>query len=267
MAPRLHGDFDNTVVIITGSTRGIGATIARRFAHEGASVVVAGRSRRRGDAVVERIEENGGTGLFVETDLRTPSDIQSLIDQTVAEFGGIDVLVNNAAVQTETSVIEATMDDWDKVVQTNFRAYWLTVKYSIEHMPEGSSVINISSNHAHNTMPRHFPYNAVKAGIEGMTRAMAVDLGKLGIRANAITPGWVRVDRTENELSEDDEAHLEEIHPVGRIGVPEDVAGVSLWLASEDAGFVTGSSILVDGGRGSVMQDDTLIRYGRADVK
>jgi NAD(P)-dependent dehydrogenase (short-subunit alcohol dehydrogenase family) len=193
--------------------------------------------------------------------MRDPDDIQKLIAETRAEFGQIDVLINNAAVQTETSVIEATIQDWDRLVETNFRAYWLTVKHAIEYMPRDSCVINISSNHAHHTMPRHFPYNAIKAGIEGMTRAMALDLGKLEIRVNTITPGWIRVKRTEDELTREEQEHLKKIHPVGRIGRPGDVAGTAAWLASDDATFITGSSILVDGGRNAVIQDDRLIEY------
>ncbi len=228
---------------------------------EGGAVVVSGRSDSQGEKIVTDIQDAGGTADFVSADLRNPDDIHRLVHQTVDQFGRIDVLVNNAAVQTETSVTEATIEDWTRIVETNFRAYWLTVKHAVEHMPEGSSVVNVSSNHAHHTMPRMFPYNAVKAGIEGMTRAMALDLGKLGIRANAVTPGWVRVDRTEQELSKEEEEHLQNIHPVGRIGEPEDIAGTVLWLASDDAAFVTGSSILVDGGRGAVMQDDTMAQY------
>lgn len=261
MTTKLHGNFTDIVALVTGSTRGIGSAIARRFATNGASAVVTGCSDSEGQAVVDEIEQASGSAVFVQADLRNPKEIYDLIQNTTDRFGQIDVLVNNAAVQTETTVTEASLDDWQKVIETNFRAYWLTVKHAVEQMPAGSSVVNVSSNHAYNTMPRMFPYNAVKAGIEGMTRAMAVDLGKLGIRVNAVTPGWVQVERTKAELSEADIQHLEAIHPVGRIGEPEDVAGTVLWLASDDAAFVTGSSILVDGGRGAVMQDDKMSEY------
>jgi len=255
-----YGLGDETV-IVTGSTRGIGAAIAERFAREGADVVVSGRSERDGQAVTKAIAERGSTATFQRADMRNPSDIEALVRRAIDEYGRVTAVVNNAAVQTETSVLEADLDIWDRVVETNFRAYWLTVKHAVPHMPEGASVVNVSSNHARSTMPRHFPYNAVKAGIEGMTRAMAVDLGPRGIRANAVTPGWVRVDRTEAALDDDAERHLERIHPVGRIGDPEEVAGIVAWLASDDASFVTGASILADGGRGAVLQDNRMAEH------
>ena len=249
--------------IVTGSTRGIGAGIARRFAKEGANVVVSGRSEAAGEAVAREITEapTPGEASFVRADMREPDDIEALVDAAVDRYGEIDVLVNNAAVQTETGVREATLEDWNFVVETDFRGYWLAAREAIEHMPDGGSIINISSNHARLTLPKHFPYNAVKAGIDGMTRAMAVELGPIGIRANSIDPGWVEVDRTREELSDGRYEEVEELHPIGRIGQPADVAGVAGFLASDDAAFVTGSSILVDGGRSAVMQDDTLVTY------
>lgn len=257
--------YVDRTALVTGSTRGIGASIAERLAAEGASIVITGRSEADGAQVARELRERGTAVHFVRADLREPDEIRNLIDRTAKELGGIDVLVNNAAVQTETSVTEASLEDWSLVVETDFRAYWLCVKYAVEHMPEGGSIVNVSSNHAYATMPAHFPYNAVKAGIEGMTRAIAVDFGPIGIRANAVTPGWVLVDRTEGSLDDGEREELEEIHPVGRLGRPEDVAGTVAWLGSEDASFVTGASILVDGGRGAVMQDNRM-REHRADL-
>jgi len=251
--------FDSDVVVVTGSTRGIGAEIARRFAAEGAAVVVAGRSTDAGEAVVDEIEADGGTAAFVETDVRAPGDVAALFEATAERFGGLDALVNNAAVQTATAADEATMTDWEFVVETDFRGYWLCAKHAADLIETGA-IVNVSSNHARETMPAHFPYNAVKAGIEGMTRAMALDFGP-SIRVNAIDPGWVAVERTTAEMGEEERRELESIHPVGRIGRPADVAGAAAFLASDDAAFVTGASLLADGGRGAVMQDDTLPDY------
>jgi glucose 1-dehydrogenase len=251
--------FQGETIIVTGSTRGIGAEIAHRFAAEGAAVVITGRSEADGRETADTIERSGGTATFVPADLRSSNAIAALFEATAEEFGGVDVLVNNAAAQTETGAAEATMDDWDRVLETDFRSYWLCAKHAVEYMA-GGSIINISSNHAFSTMPKHFPYNAVKAGINGMTRAMALDFGP-DIRVNTINPGWIEVDRTTAELSDRDRRHLESIHPVGRIGRPEDVASIVAFLASDEAEFITGTSILVDGGRSAVMQDNVLPDY------
>jgi len=255
----VSGRFDDSVVVVTGSTRGIGRGVAERFAAEDASVVVTGRSAEIGKDVAASIREDGGEAVFVEADMREPDDIAALMQASAEEYDGIDVLVNNAGVQTETSVTEATMEDWEFVLETDFRAYWLCAKEAVEYMEEGV-ILNMSSNHALLTMPSHFPYNAVKAGINGMTRAMALDLGP-EIRANTISPGWIEVERTREELPEGRIEEVESIHPAGRIGTPEDVAGVATFLASDDAAFITGANLLVDGGRTASMQDDTLPDY------
>ncbi|GAA0457901.1 SDR family oxidoreductase (plasmid) [Halococcus dombrowskii] len=249
------GRLDGDVAIVTGSTRGIGASVAKRLAAEGASVVVSGRTVPEGEATAEDIQTNGGEATFVRADMRDPAAIERLVETAAETYGTITTIINNAAVQTETTAAEATLDDWAFVLETDFRGYWLTVKHAIEHMPDGGSIVNVSSNHAFLTMPGTFPYNAVKAGINGMTRAFAVELGPLGIRANTINPGWVEVARTRAELEATDRERIESIHPLGRIGTPEDVAGVVAFLASDDAAFVTGASLRVDGGRTAVMED------------
>ena len=265
-SPREHavpGRFAGQTAIVTGSTRGIGAGIAERLAAEGANVVVSGRSEDAGEAVVERIDEatggDAGDAVFVRADMRDPEDVAALAEAAVAAHGSLDVLVNNAGVQTETAADEASLDDWALVVETDFRAYWLAARAALEHMDRGA-IVNVSSNHAHATMPKHFPYNAVKAGINGMTRSLAVDFGP-SVRVNTVVPGWVEIERTRDELPEGRFEEVESIHPTGRIGTPSDVAGAVSFLASEDAAYVTGSALLVDGGRGAVLQDDVLPDY------
>lgn len=251
--------------VVTGSTRGIGAGVARRLAAEGANVVVSGRTEAAGEAVAREIRNAAtpGDATFVAADMRDPESIADLMETAAAEYGTIDVLVNNAAVQTDTGVRDATLDDWAFVAETDFRGYWLAAREAIEHMPAGGSIVNVSSNHARLTMPETFPYNAVKAGIDGMTRAMAVELGPIGIRANSVNPGWIEVERTQEELEGGRYEEVEELHPLGRIGQPGDVAGVVAFLASDDAAFVTGASLLVDGGRTAVMEDDAFVSYKR----
>ena len=251
--------FADDVAIVTGSTRGIGAGVAERLAAEGASVVVSGRSEDDGRETVETIREAGGTAHFVRADMREPDEIETLIEATVAEFGGLDVLVNNAGVETYTGADEATVEDWSFVVETDFRAFWLAARHAHDHMETGA-IVNMSSNHSMATTPEIFPYNAVKAGINGMTRAMALDFGP-GVRVNTVAPGWVAVDRTTGDMDEERRRELEAIHPTGRLGTPEDVAGAVAFVASDDAAFVTGSTITVDGGRTAVLQDDFLPNY------
>jgi NAD(P)-dependent dehydrogenase (short-subunit alcohol dehydrogenase family) len=255
------GRFAGETAVVTGSTRGIGAGVAARLAAEGANVVVSGRSEEAGEAVVERITAGSAEGeaTFVRADMREPDDVAALAEAAAERYGSVDVLVNNAGVQTETAADEATLDDWAFVVETDFRAYWLAARAALEHMDRGA-IVNVSSNHAYATMPKHFPYNAVKAGINGMTRSLAVDFGPR-VRVNTVVPGWVEVERTRDELPEGRLEEVESIHPTGRIGTPADVAGAVSFLASEDAAFVTGAALLVDGGRGAVMQDDTLPDY------
>jgi NAD(P)-dependent dehydrogenase (short-subunit alcohol dehydrogenase family) len=252
---------DGDIAIVTGSTKGIGAGIAKRLAAEGATVVVNGRSEDDGKEVVEAIRADGGEATFIKADMRDPAAIAALVEETADRYGRIDVLVNNAGVQTETTATEATIDDWEFVVETDFRSFWLCVKHAVEHMPEGSSILNMSSNHAFLTMPGLFPYNAVKAGINGMTRALALELGPLGIRVNTINPGWIEIERTQEELSDDDRQRVEAMHPLGRIGTPEDVAATVSFLTSDEASFITGTSLLVDGGRTAVMQDHSFLEY------
>ena len=159
-SPREHavpGRFAGQTAIVTGSTRGIGAGIAERLAAEGANVVVSGRSEDAGEAVVERIDEatggDAGDAVFVRADMRDPEDVAALAEAAVAAHGSLDVLVNNAGVQTETAADEASLDDWAFVVETDFRAYWLAARAALEHMDRGA-IVNVSSNHAHASISR-----------------------------------------------------------------------------------------------------------------
>jgi len=250
--------LEDSVAIVTGSTRGIGEGIAGRLAEVGASVVVSGRTVDDGEAVVDSITDDGGTAIFKRVDMREPAKIEALIETAAAEFGGLDILVNNAGFETDTTPDEVDLETWDAIIETDFRAYWLAVNYAYPHLVESdtAAVVNVSSNHSFQTQPKKFPYNAVKAGIDSMTRSMAVAWGVDGIRVNTVNPGWTMVDRIAESLTDEELASLDRIHPLGRIGTPDDVANAVLYLASELSGFVTGEHLVVDGGRTAVLQDD-----------
>lgn len=248
----------DTSAIVTGSTRGIGAAIAKQLALVGASVVVTGRTVKQGERVVKEITDAGGNAVFTRTDVRNPDELRELIEVGKREFDGIDILVNNAAFETDTTPDEIGLQTWNAIIETDFRAYWLTAKYAYPELAESDhgAIVNIGSNHATATHPQKFPYNAIKAGIDGMTRSMAVAWGVDGIRVNSVNPGWTMVDRIAETMSEEQLAELEGIHPVGRIGKPKDVADAVVYLSSNLASFITGECLIIDGGRTAVVQDD-----------
>lgn len=257
------GDLlEGTTAIVTGSTRGIGEAIAKQLASVGSTVVVSGRTVDEGKQVVEEITDSGGAAVFTQTNVRNPDDLRKLTETATEEFGGIDVLVNNAAFETNTTPDEVDLDTWNALIETDFRAYWLAAKYAYPSLVESDhgSIINIGSNHAVATHPRKFPYNSLKAGIDGMTRSMAVAWGVDGIRVNSVNPGWTMVDRIAQELTAEQLAELERIHPLGRIGKPVDVANAVVYLASDLSSFVTGGCLVVDGGRTAILQDDLYLQ-------
>lgn len=234
--------------IVTGSTRGIGRGIAQRFAVEDVKTVVTGRTDDAGEEVVAEIEEKGGEATYVQADMADPEDIENLVDSTIDRYGAVDIVVNNAAAWHHSPVGDQSLDDWDYVMDVSLRAPWFLVKLALDHMPPGGSIINISSLHSLRTDPARFPYNVAKSGLNGMTRAMAIDLGPHGIRANGLLVGNIR--KEYNDVDPFDETnYYARVTPVNRRGTPLDVAGIAVFLASSEAGFITGTNIPVDGGR------------------
>lgn len=240
-------NFDGETVLVTGSTSGIGAEIARHFGRAGASVVVTGlhANADSGRTVAEAIEETDGDATFVGGDLRNDNKIRRLVSESVDAFSGIDHVVNNAAVVTTEDAAECSPAEWDTLMRVNLRAYWLIVKYSLEQMDCGT-ITNVSSIHATSTVPESFPYNVSKTGVTGLTRALAVDLGP-DIRVNSVEPGQVRVERNESVVAAQDDG-VPAAYPLERLGDPSDVASVVAFLASDAAAFLTGANIPVDGG-------------------
>ncbi|HEX7472015.1 MAG TPA: 3-oxoacyl-ACP reductase family protein [Candidatus Limnocylindrales bacterium] len=241
------------VAIVTGSSRGIGLAIARRFAAEGAAVVInyVGRASEAAAAVGE-IEAAGGRALAVQADVSRSADVDRLIRETRAHFGRIDILVNNAGVMVTKDVLETTEDDWDRTIDVNLKGAYLCSKAVAPVMidQQGGTIINISSNSGlyHPSAMRFTEYVTSKAGMNGLTKALALALGP-HVSVNAICPGWIRTDMTE-EIDEEVHARILAETALGRWGTPDDVAASAAFLASSDAAFITGELLIVAGGRG-----------------
>lgn len=242
--------LDGKVTLVTGSTHGIGLGIVKRFAQEGATVVVSDEGAYDGETIADDLP---GEATYIEADVLEPTEIEQLIESVGEKYDRIDVLVNNVGDGRTDHLEDLSLEDWNYTMNVCLRSQWLCAKYAMEYMPPGSSIINISSTEANQTVPGFIPYDAAKAGVNGLTRGMAVDLGELGIRVNAIEPGGIEIenpDATGEELTQDPA-----IDPAERWGRPADIAPVAVFLASDESEFVTGASIPVDGGRQAVLID------------
>jgi glucose 1-dehydrogenase len=243
--------------IVTGAARGIGRAIATRLADEGMHVTAVDVA---GDAV-KALERRSGTGRirsFVGSVADTDA-MRACVAQAAEATGQVDGLVNNAGVDFSGNVESTTRADWDRVHSVDLWGPMCTTKCALERFAPSGSIVNIASNHAIATIPDRSAYAAAKAGAVGLTRALAVELGPRGIRANAVLPGYIRTDIWSLWLdaAPDPDALLAKIaarHPVRRLGQPEDVAGTVAFLLSDDAAFMTGAVLLLDGGYSSMLE-------------
>jgi 3-oxoacyl-[acyl-carrier protein] reductase len=245
--------LDGSVAIVTGASRGIGRAIAERFADEGARVVVGYRSSADLAAtVVDGIRSAGGDAFAVAADVSNAADVQRMVDATVERYGSVDVLVNDAGVMIAKGVLETTEADWDLTIDVNLKGAYLCSKAVAPVMlGQGrGSIINLSSNSGlyHPSAMRFTEYVVSKAGMNGLTKAMALALGPQ-VRVNAICPGWIRTDMVEVIEPEVQQRILEET-ALRRWGTVDDVASSAVFLASEEAAFITGELLIVAGGRG-----------------
>lgn len=247
MASPEKNEFNEDVVLVTGSRRGIGEAIARYFGRYGATVIVTDLPEHssEGQSTAESIREKEGEATFIGADLTKPEDIDYLIEEVVDEYAKIDHVVNNASYINFDYSQNCSLSDWELLMNVNLRAYWLVAKHSYNYMDSGT-VTNISSIHATSTIPAAFPYNVSKSGVSGLTRALAIDFGPK-IRVNSVEPGQIKVDRNESVINEQDEK-IEEAYPLKRLGEKSDITGVVGFLASDSAKFITGANIPVTGG-------------------
>jgi len=245
--------LDGKVAIVTGASRGIGRAIAERFAAEGARVVVNAVSRMaNARAVVDAIGAQGGEAMAIQADVSRSPDVADLTAATLDRFGRIDILVNNAGVMVTQGVLETSVDDWDRTIDVNLKGPYLCSKAVAPIMiGQGrGTIINMSSNSGlyHPSAMRFTEYVVSKAGLNGLTKAMALALGPQ-VTVNAICPGWIRTDMVEVIDPAVQQRILDET-ALNRWGTPDDIAGAAVFLASADADFITGELLIVAGGRG-----------------
>ncbi len=249
--------LENKVAIITGGASGIGKSSAKMFAKEGAKVVVADIDEVEGEKVASLIKESGGEAVFMPTDVGKADEVKDLVEDTVALYGKLDVIFNNAGIEGPMPAPETERvnnSDFDKVIDVNLKGVFYGCKYAIGHLLEnGGSIINMSSIAGLIGFPPLSPYSAAKGGVVSLTKELAVELGAENIRVNALAPGFIETPLTERftKVAEDAEEFRNAIismHPIGRAGKPDEVAKAALFLASADSSFVTGHVLVIDGG-------------------
>lgn len=252
-APDPQGPLAGRIAVVTGGARGIGRAIVDRFAADGATVVI-GDLTDPGD--VGAGLDVAGHREWVPLDVTDETSVLEFAEAVDAGHGGVDVLVNNAGIMAERSITEESLAEWDLTMAVNLRGPFLMAKHLVPLMEgrDGASIINMGSIEGIAANPLHAAYATSKGGVHALTRSLAIDLGPLGIRCNAIAPGWIdtELNRAYVERHPDRDqvvAELSALHPVGRIGSAGDVAATASWLASADAGFVTGQVVQVEGGR------------------
>jgi NAD(P)-dependent dehydrogenase (short-subunit alcohol dehydrogenase family) len=242
------------VAIVTGSSKGIGEGIARVFSREGAKVVVVCRTEDAGKKMAEELGASQGRAIFVRTDVTSSESIQKMINTTIKTFGKLDILVNNAGYHISKNVEETSEQEWEFIINTNLRGTFLCSKYAIPHLRKTKgNIINISSMVGLVGQPNAGAYSATKGGQIAMSKGMAIDFAPDGIRVNVICPGWIQTPLVEDWFSQqkDPEAARKYIfgrHPIGRIGTIEECGKAALYLVSDDAAFVTGITLNIDGG-------------------
>ena len=247
----------NRAAVLTGAANGIGAATARRFAEEGAGVVVADIDQAAGDALVSEITSKGGQAIFSKCDVSKREDLEAAFDLCGNHFGRFDILFNNAAIQDTRNILDATDEDFDNIMNINLRSVFIGIREAARRMIKhgnGGSIVNTSSTFAIVGSPGYAAYHATKGGVSSLTRAAGISLMEHGIRVNAICPGTIDTPGLRlgaANTAKDPEAAMQSylaLQPMKRFGTPEEIANAVLFLASDEASFVAGENLVADGG-------------------
>jgi L-fucose dehydrogenase len=242
------------VAIVTGSSKGIGEGIARVFSREGAKVVITCRTDKEGQKMAQELGSAAKQAIYVKTDVTQSRDIQNMINTTISTFGRLDILVNNAGYHLSKNAEETSEDEWEFIQNTNLRSTFLCSKYALPHLRKTKgNIINISSMVGLVGQPNAAAYSATKGGQIAMTKNMAIDFAPDGIRVNVICPGWIQTPLVEDWFGQQKDPaaarkYIYGQHPLGRIGTIEECGYLAAFLASDEAAFITGTVVDIDGG-------------------
>ena len=251
--------LEKKIAFVTGAGSGIGESIARLFAQQGAHVVVADIREDAAQRVAGEILEAGGSARVQPLDAAEEAQVKAAIEHVATREGRLDILVNNAGISHVGNILETSLEDWDRLMRVNARGVFLCAREGVRHMlaqsPPGGAIINMASVAAMIGIERRLPYCATKGAVLALTRSIAIDFATRKIRCNAICPGTVQTPFVEGYLARNFAGHEDEVRqqlharqPVGRMGQPDEIACAALYLASDEAAFVTGSALVIDGG-------------------
>jgi len=243
--------FREKTCIVTGGARGIGAAIATRLGTEGCTVAIFDIDEQAGQYRQRELEKNGIKAVFYKVDVASEEMVKQAVEDFYGKHGRIDILVNNAGIGfTGKSIEEQTLEEWRRIIDTNLTGTWLCTKHVVRYMKKtGGVIINIASTRAFQSEPNTEPYSASKGGIIALSHALAVSLAKYHIRVISISPGWVDTSQWQVPPRQPQLTPLDhEWHPAGRVGKPEDIAALVAFLASDEAQWITGTNITIDGG-------------------
>lgn len=249
----MSDEYQGKVVLVTGGSYGIGRAAALGFARRGAKVVIADRDVTRGEETLESVKAAGGEAIFVQTDVSSETEVKALVDKAVQAYGKLDCAFNNAGIHKQfVSTVDFTEVDWDEMINVNLKSIWLCMKYEIPHMlKQGKgAIVNTSSAAGLVGAPSNPAYPAGKHGVVGITKSTALEFARKGIRVNCVCPGPTRTGMNEELTATNPELvkAMDQKVPMGRIGEPEEVAAAAIFLCSDEASYITGHALPVDGG-------------------